>query len=308
MTVRKTDGNWDPDKRGLYFLAGSGYTEDDLDAAGDCPTRFLLAVNDLVAVNTKPGELLGLLDERLARGFDVLLDSGVFWLTNQHAREHGVSMDDALGLHPTEIDHFDWLLESYVDICRRYKDRLWGYTEIDQGGAVVKRETRTMLNGLGLNPMPVYHPLNDGWNYFDELASTHDRFAFGNVVQASRKVRARLLATGWERHRNYPDLFIHWLGMTPCDLTVAFPVDSCDSSSWLGVARWGIPASATSMTHSKFHTPPEAIYRRGDAESQRNVVKSLLVEQQARQRIMDHWSQRLTDELGWQRCPTGSGL
>ena len=58
---------------------------------------------------------------------------------------------------------------------------------------------------LGLKPIPVYHPLLDGWDYFDELAAQYDRICFGNIVQAPAATRIRLLHTLWERHRRYPD-------------------------------------------------------------------------------------------------------
>ena len=297
-----TDGTWNPDERGLYFLAGSFMKSAFELVAGPRPTRFLVALNDLVAVDQEPGDELALLDYHLALGHDVFLDSGVFWLTNRHKDAHGVSMNDALALHPTEIDHFDWLYDSFVTVCTRYRDRLWGYTEIDQGGAERKRETRAKLHAAGLNPIPVYHPLNDGWDYFDELCTTHDRVAFGNVVQAARPTRMRLLATGTERHREYPGTFIHWLGLTPCDLTLAYPFDSCDSSSWLGAARWA-SNSATSMSHARFATPHEASYRLGDGASSVWQRAALFIEQDARQTIIDHWSQRLTNELDFVTYP-----
>ena len=63
-----------------------------------------------------------------------------------------------------------------------------------------------MLEQMGLRPIPVYHPFNDGWDYFDYLAERYDRICFGNVVQADRETRKRLVATAWERHRKYPHL------------------------------------------------------------------------------------------------------
>jgi hypothetical protein len=53
-----------------------------------------------------------------------------------------------------------------VEHATTYADRLSGYTELDQGGRDHKRRTRTRLHDLGLNPIPVYHPFNDGWDYF----------------------------------------------------------------------------------------------------------------------------------------------
>ena len=106
----------------------------------------------------------------------------------------------------------------------RYGSRLWGYIELDQGGAVHKRRTRTALEQAGLAPIPVYHPFNDGWDYFDELCARYDRICVGNVVQAPRAIRCRIFATVWERQRAYPDVWIHYLGVTPTPTQIAYPV------------------------------------------------------------------------------------
>jgi len=58
-------------------------------------------------------------------------------------------------------------------------------------------------------------------------------------VQAGSADRKRLLATLAERRQRWPNLWVHGLGLTPSTLTVAYPMDSCDSSTWLAGARWG---------------------------------------------------------------------
>lgn len=57
-------------------------------------------------------------------------------------------------------------------------------------------------------------------------------------MQADRPTRKRLLATAWERRRRYPDLWIHVLGLTPNEISNAYPVGSADSSAWLSGVRW----------------------------------------------------------------------
>ncbi|MFF4819865.1 hypothetical protein ACFY2K_35415 [Kitasatospora sp. NPDC001309] len=223
--VKRTGGGvFDPADRHLYFAAGD---------SEHYPHHVLLATNDLLTAGHER-RLVELLDA----GHRVLLDSGIFWLTNQYKRAHGVSMDEALRLAPEEIDGFDGLYARYVELVRRHGDRLWGYIELDQGGRDNKIRTRARLEGEGLAPIPVYHPLVDGWDYFDELAQQYDRICFGNVVQAPAPVRLRLLHTLWERHRQYPDLWVHVLGLTVNEWCLAVPPDSCDSSTWLGPLRW----------------------------------------------------------------------
>lgn len=264
-----TSGVWAFAERNTFFLActpiNAGVLLAQEEAAGGAfpePLYVLLAVNDLNPESAKDVELL---ERLIASGARVLLDSGVFWLTNRHKRAHGISMDEALRLHPDEVDGFDWLWDRYTKLGARFGDSLWGMIELDQGGARRKRETRGRLHDLGLKPIPVYHPLVDGWDYFDELAETHDRLCFGNVVQAPTPTRSRLLATAWERTRAYPHLWVHLLGYSLSEYLHAYPVESCDSSSWLTILRWSAAARDQAMNKA-FGTPPVEMRYRYDAE------------------------------------------
>lgn len=228
-------GRFDPTEEFVYFAVGISP-----ETALDHPWS-LLPVNDLSREFGPDAQV----DQLLAREeHKLLLDSGVYWLSTQHAKKHGLSMADALSVSPESMDDFEWLYARYVDLCRRYGDRLWGYIEIDQGGADNKRRIRAKLERAGLRPIPVYHPLNDGWEYFDELAKRYDRIAVGNTVEASAKVRVRILATLWERkRRKYPNLWIHVLGLTPNESLNAYPINSADSSSWMYAVRYGAPSA-----------------------------------------------------------------
>lgn len=231
-----TTGVWDPTDREWQFLAGS---PSHIPAAITVHKTLLVAVNEIIDRDGRPkDDVVEWVDSIIDSGGHVLIDSGIFWMTNAHMRAHDMTMDQALALPPDQIDGFDWLWKAYLTTFDRYSDRAWGWIELDQGGAVNKRITRAKLNDLGIFPMPVYHPLNDGWDYFDELASTHDRLAYGNIVQAHSGIRKRLLYTLAERHREYPDLFVHILGLTVNEWMNALPIDSCDSSTWLRAIRW----------------------------------------------------------------------
>lgn len=257
----ETVGRWAMAERNVYFLAANPSDAVKLirqrnDAGGDAPEWWLLlATND---INPDSETDVARLEELLDAGCRVLLDSGVFWLSNRHKRAHNISMDEALRLHPDEIDGFAWLWDRYTKLGTRYGDRLWGIIELDQGGAERKRETRGRLHDLGIRPIPVYHPLLDGWDYFDELASEHDRMCFGNVVQANQADRQRLLVTAYERKRKYPHLWIHLLGYTPNELLNAAPVESCDSSTWLASIRW--PSAMRDRAALKTVSPFETGY------------------------------------------------
>lgn len=253
MTIKRTGGGaFDPADRHVYFAAGSSQVY---------PRHALLAVNDLMTTGQEK-DLVRLLDS----GHRVFLDSGVFWLTNRHARAHGTSMDEALALPPEDVDGFGELYARYTDLVTRYGDRLWGYTELDQGGRDNKRRTRARLEAEGLAPIPVYHPLNDGWDYFDELATSYDRICFGNIVQATKPVRLRLLHTLWERRRQYPHLWIHALGLTANEWCLPLPPDSCDSSAWVVPLRYNHVPTETSLMRAAGDLVPGFQYDRDDPD------------------------------------------
>lgn len=228
--MKRTGGNWNPAEPPVYFIAAG---VESLVTGSRAHDHLLIAVNEL-----RSEAAVDQIKRFVDIGKKVFIDSGVFFLTNEHARKHGVRMDEALALAPHEIDGFAELYTRYCSLMRDIGDRVWGYIEIDQGGKENKRKTRAKLEGQGFKPIPVYHPLVDGWDYFDELAQQYDRICFGNVVQADIPTRKRLIATAWERRRRYPNLWIHLLGVTPSELLAAFPINSCDSSTWLRLTRW----------------------------------------------------------------------
>lgn len=299
--IRTGGGTFDPEAdRFCYFIAGGSSAEHahrryHLSALNDCMTEGGLR-EDVI--------------EPIERGAKLLLDSGIFNLTNNHMRKHGGTMDQALALAPEQIDGFDKLFDRYVEVMGRYEDRLWGYIELDQGGAVGKRRTRAKLHDLGLRPIPVYHPLNDGWDYFDELAETHDRICFGNIVQASPSMRVRLLHTMWERRRRYPHLWIHVLGQTINEYGPAIPSDSCDSSAWLaGMLGWANANVATTYlsVNRMGKLPKGLIYARGvDADDPRGDDMASHVYANAFDTYTDLWRQIMTDRaaIGFDAWPT----
>jgi hypothetical protein len=249
--VIKTGGNWDPKDRPVIWLAAATSAV----RTGDIPRSHdwaLIAANEIN--NQKDIEFV---ENMIDNGCKLLLDSGVFWLTNEHKRKHGITMDEALSLAPTEIDNFDWLWDRYTNLVKKLGDKVWGYMELDQGGAVNKRITRQKLHDLGINPIPVWHPLNDGPEYFDELAENYDRICLGNIVQANVQTRTRLLHTLWEKHRKYPDLWVHVLGMNPSEVFNAVGIDSADASTWVAPVRWGSFPHQSMLDPFLEHMEPE---------------------------------------------------
>jgi hypothetical protein len=222
-------------------------------------TNILIAVNEL-ASDSGPQAIRRWLDQ----GRNVFLDSGIFSLTMEHARKHECSMNEALALAPHEIDGFGELRDRYLSLIIEFGDQCWGYIEMDQGGRQNKIKTRVMLESKGLRPIPVYHPLNDGWDYFDELAKFYDRICLGNIVQADQKTRVRLLTTILKRRQDYPKLWIHGLGLAPVAVAMSLPLDSIDASSWLSPIRW--PQWPVSAAMTKCADMPEEFFYRLDSE------------------------------------------
>lgn len=225
-----TGGTFNPNDSQTYFIAG---------ACGDLTEvnypSILVAVNELRTSKERDK-----FDRLLDMDRKVFLDSGIFNLAMEHVRTHGTSHDDALRMAPEEIDGFDKLWDDYAEIVTTYGDRLWGAVELDQGGVTNKPRTRARIEKeLGIVPVPVYHPLLDGWDYYDDLAGNYDRICFGNIVQASTQLRLRLVHTAMERARKYPYLWTHLLGLGPSQMLNSLRMrGSLDSSGWLALVRW----------------------------------------------------------------------
>lgn len=295
--IKTSGGMFNPRRENIYFIASNVERMTHGVVAHD---NLLVAINEL---NTS--KEVEHLEEWLSQGKQVFIDSGIFNLTNNHMRTHGITMDQALALSPGEIDGFNELFDRYIQIATKYKDDCWGIIELDQGGRENKIKTRERIEKLGINPIPVYHPFNDGWDYFDYLAERYDRICFGNVVQANPPTRLRLIATAWERHRKYPNLWIHLLGMTPNQHLYAMPINSGDSSSWLSSVRWS-GYKPVSMGQSFGNMPRDYQYKLGsDAFSDVGSRKATKMAAYGAHMIQENWRTHMHNmkELGFEVYP-----
>ncbi len=299
--IRTGGGTFDPHEENVYFIASG---DEQLAIAEEVHHHLLIAVNEI-----ESSESLACLDRWTKDNRKrIFLDSGVFNLSMSYARNHNVSMDTALSLDPTEIDGFDKLWEQYVSLVLKYGDKLWGYIEIDQGGRENKIKTRARLEALGLRPTPVYHPLNDGWDYFDYLAERYDRICFGNIVKANASTRQRLIATAWERHRKYPNLWIHFLGLTPNQWLNAMPLNSGDSSSWLHPIRWTVyPSSCDGQQFSEMGRGYRYLLQKdgGETHAENGSAKAIKLCGYKSRMDMLTWRRHMNDliSLGFEKYP-----
>lgn len=238
-SVRRTGGGrFNPDDDPFFFFAGNRELVELIKdfPSSHGPKNILLAVNHIDA--SGDWWKLGLED-----GNRLLLDSGIFNLAMTHARKHGIHMNEALAMSPDKTDGFSALWTRYLEIVDDIKDKCWGYIELDLGGREQKIKTRAKLEKKGLRPIPVFHPLNDGWDYLDYLLKRYDRICIGNLVKASNSLRIRLLLEVSRRIKHYPNVWCHLLGVSPGVAVNTFARGSCDSSSWGSCFRWGLAYS-----------------------------------------------------------------
>jgi hypothetical protein len=222
-------GRFDPRDRHRYFMAGS---LDTIELARPRHEHLLIAVNELMD-DARAARVQQLIDS----GATVFLDSGAFALAMAYARRHGIHFDEAMSLEPHEIDGYERLMDRYLELVDRWEPELWGYVELDFGGRDRKRATREAMERDGLRPIPVYHPFTDGRDYLDELCDRYDRLCLANISQASVGTREELIHTALVTRGDRP-VWFHALGLSLHPLANAFPVESCDSSSWMESIRW----------------------------------------------------------------------
>lgn len=256
---QRTAGQWSLDEGPLYFMASSQSVLATIKETHPC---LLVAVNEINSENDEDW-----IDEAIEAGCRVFIDSGVFSTAMEHAKKHGLSHDSALMVPLADIDGYPALREKYVRIARKFQDRAWGVVEIDLGGREQKIITRAGLEAEGIFPIPVFHPLNDGLEYFKFLAERYERFCCGNFVNAMTPVRTRLLYALAELRLSSPPVWIHALGLSPGTNMWAMPTDSYDSSSWMAARRYAQGYVERAAMRSLGRMPRTFRYRRGDRDS-----------------------------------------
>jgi hypothetical protein len=105
VNINHTGGRWDRAEAPRLFLAGD---VGSLEMAESHPW-ILVAVNEL-----RSERELETLERLIGEGRRLLIDSGIFSLTNEHMRAHGCTMDAALALPPDQIDGFAALWTRYL--------------------------------------------------------------------------------------------------------------------------------------------------------------------------------------------------
>ena len=90
-----THGTWDPAELPIYFTAAQPGTQRGA-------TMFHPYI--LVALNELQGDsVMDMLRGWIDSGVHVLLDSGIFWMANLHAKANSMTHDEALAMAPEAV-------------------------------------------------------------------------------------------------------------------------------------------------------------------------------------------------------------
>lgn len=189
---------------------------------------------------------------------DILLDSGAFTTASTYARKSGIPLGEAFKIPPAQLPGYNELLALYTKVVKQRGHLLWGYIELDLGSTADRDALRAQQADDGIVPIPVYHPLTDPYEYFDQLASTHDRVCIGGIVGAEPNAKRIALADiAYRRNRRYPHVWLHALGQEPSPLLTAFEYNSADTSGWASPFMYGTGDAnaalrATGLLDSRF--------------------------------------------------------
>lgn len=226
MSLKLTGGRWNPEGAFRFFCS--------IPLRAQCPqTCFRVSRSHLFTPDrmSSGAGLRSIVEGVKAGESTMLIDSGVFGIANAAAKATGRPIDQCFGMPYRSLVGWEAHWKRWTKVLSQLKDDCWGYVEIDLGGVEGKRETRAWMEEQGFAPIPVFHALADPWEYFEELASTYDRIAIGNLVHASDTLRFRILRRVAEARTGLPVRWIHALGMAPYPSFLSAPTESCDASS-----------------------------------------------------------------------------
>ena len=197
--------------------------------------NFLLPVEGI----DSPAELIEIIENKSGKiRPNILMDSGVFSLVSYYARLNNLSINDCFSLDISKFSGYDALFSKYLSLIDALRDYLWGYIEIDIGDAERKTKTRQELENSGYKPIPVWHALNDDFDYLEFLCQNYKCIAIGNLSQSSNDLRMKIIYAVSLVKRQYPDVWFHALGISPTKILFAYPFDSSDSSSYLAHIKY----------------------------------------------------------------------
>jgi len=144
-------------------------------------------------------------------------------------------------------------LKEYADWIKRYQHLFNAYANLD----VIKDAEATWTNQqrlekMGLNPLPVFHILED-WKWLEHYLERYQYICLGVAGMQSRRAAVMRWLTRCFKMANGRAVY-HGFGLTGWDVMKSFPWYSVDSSSWGKGFRWGkVPVFDEKL--GKFHQP-----------------------------------------------------
>lgn len=159
----------------------------------------------------------------------ILLDSGAY-------TAYGQNKDKPKNKQKT-ID-----LKRYIKYIRYFNEYIDFYISLDviDDGEASKTNYRTMLR-MGLYPIPVFHYSKEN----NEALLKSYRMWKCNIIAlgGSVKIRDKQVVRNWviKMIMKYPGQKYHLLGSTSSKITSLCGLTSCDSTSWIMMAKNGYP-------------------------------------------------------------------
>ncbi len=152
---------------------------------------------------------------------DIFLDCGAY-----SAWTHGESID----------------VHAYAQFLLKYKQYVNVYPNLDVKGSVEETlKNQKILEGYGLNPIPVFHVNTRRWDILESYIEKYPYIALGAVAgeNTSPEMLDSDMNNIFARAKKNPLTKFHGFGISTVSIMKKYPFYSTDSTSWLAGGRFG---------------------------------------------------------------------
>ncbi len=167
--------------------------------------------------------------EMRAAGGRIFLDSGAF-----SAYTLGATLN---------IPEYCRYIQDNLDIIRVEEGCLMASVLDAIGDEHETYANQNEMERLGVKPMPTFHA-GEETRYLDYYAANYGYMSLGGMVGANPKQLEIWLDRMWNNHlldgSGNPKIRVHGFGITSVPLMERYPWYSCDSSSWVQSAAFGV--------------------------------------------------------------------
>jgi len=135
-------------------------------------------------------------------------------------------------------------IQAYGEFIKENLDTIEVYANLDViGDSKAGWENQKILENMGLNPLPVFHPISDKISDLHRCLDNYEYFGVGGIAHgATFKRRISVLDNVWDictDKKGMPLAKIHGFGLADIKLVNRYPWFSIDSSSWATYSRYG---------------------------------------------------------------------